>query len=275
MIASTNARMTSGSLPAVRNSPAGTSVGASLDSRDRHSADSGAANRQRRDADQPRAAPRDSDQWEAAVGPGVVAIPGRNEVVAGEMRMSGRGFERSPVGGVPCQFRWMVKPLDGYRSGRLTDRHTATVGNYGASSGRPIIALRIVAGPKNRTRPTLIGQILLWRFRQPEARDDADEVHREADCGRDIRHFGGRVRAIGGHGQRGREPRERRADQASADVCREALTRAAQVQRIHARQIVPPETELADGKEPREEHPDVEPVQARRRRRSQTSTASR
>src|SRR4029453_12991978 len=49
----------------------------------------------------------------------------------------------------------------------------------------------------------------------------------------------------------------------TADVRGKALTCPAQVHGIHARQIVAPKTELPYGQEPRDEDPDVEPLQAR------------
>ena len=58
--------------------------------------------------------------------------------------------------------------------------------------------------------------------------------------------------------RRGREQRSERADHSSANVRREALTRAAQVGRIDAWQIVAPETELRDRHEARPENAPLE-----------------
>ena len=50
-----------------------------------------------------------------------------------------------------------------------------------------------------------------------------------------------------------RHQRGARADHPAADVGREAFAGAAQMGRVHARQIVPPEAELRDRQQPREE----------------------
>ena len=60
----------------------------------------------------------------------------------------------------------------------------------------------------------------------------------------------------GKHRELLRDEGERRAEHAAADVRGEALARAAQVHRIHVRQVVAPEAELGDGEEAGEENAD-------------------
>src|SRR5687768_10469761 len=57
-----------------------------------------------------------------------------------------------------------------------------------------------------------------WRFGEPEARDEADEVDRKAHPRGDKRHLGWREGAIGRRGEGGGDSGERRADQPPTDV---------------------------------------------------------
>lgn len=110
----------------------------------------------------------------------------------------------------------------------------------------------------------LLRQFLSLRFRQPERRCQADQIHREGHGGRDVSHFRRRKRPIGRNGKRGSEPGERRPYQATANIGGEALSGSTKVDRIDARQIVPPETELGDRHHSGKEDPQVQQGEVRR-----------
>src|SRR5829696_127320 len=74
-----------------------------------------------------------------------------------------------------------------------------------------------------------------------------------------------RVCAIVRDRKRGRDPGERRADQAAADVRGEALPCSPQVNGVNPGQVVPPEIELGNSEEPGEERAVSEPLQVVRR----------
>src|SRR5258708_813708 len=95
----------------------------------------------------------------------------------------------------------------------------------------------------------LIRQSFFLRFGQPPARGEADDVGRSADESRRIREPDGRRGAGHGRYEARRHQGGGRPEHAAADVGRKALARSPQVRRIHARQIVPPETELRDREE--------------------------
>src|SRR5579862_704026 len=104
------------------------------------------------------------------------------------------------------------------------------------------------------------------RFRQPEARDESDRVDRGADESAGMGEPGWRRGAWHERNELRGDERRGRADHPATHVRGKALPRAPQVRRIHARQVVAPETELRNRQETDSEDAPAEQREAAGRR---------